>query len=260
MWLCGPCQAVSILCVLDILADSQSIVGLRTDEQFRSVTVEECETLCCARSWCKSFDYNLGDNHCNLADVDASHQFSQTTSSGSCECYNGMLFAVFPCVHAVQIAVLVVLLHIILVLFVLIVLVLLAVLIAVLVVALPLQFVLVLLIFLLKTKLMPAGDLYERAPMSTATPAALGPSGCAALLASIADRVNAECCGSHGDECGDGAPRTCSEECATVWMPFVTQCSSWLTDSMPTSHLNAVSRKCATTEFGKYKPGRARSR
>jgi hypothetical protein len=50
------------------------------NERFDGVTVEECEELCCARDWCKSFDYTTNEPmHCNLADVDATRNFGDVT-------------------------------------------------------------------------------------------------------------------------------------------------------------------------------------
>lgn len=57
------------------------------NEQMTGVTVEQCEAACCARDWCKSFDFTDTDNHCNLADVDATRQFGETTSDGNWALY-----------------------------------------------------------------------------------------------------------------------------------------------------------------------------
>lgn len=62
-----------------------ALVGHNSEKIFG--TPEECMAACCARSWCKSFDYiqstdtlDAGANHqsCNLADVDASTQMGST--------------------------------------------------------------------------------------------------------------------------------------------------------------------------------------
>ena len=50
------------------------------NERFDGVTVEQCEELCCARDWCKSFDYtSTAPMHYNLADIDATRNFGDTT-------------------------------------------------------------------------------------------------------------------------------------------------------------------------------------
>ena len=158
------------------------------NEQLRDVTVQQCEEACCARAWCKSFDYTDTDNHCNLADIDASRQFGETTSAGN-------------------------------------------------------------------------WVLYERPESSIAMlQPALGPSGCEQMLQDMSNDINDVCCGGHGEQCSDGAPRVCTEECATVWMPFAKQCSLWLSDNMGGSHLNDVTEGCERQQFGRYKPGKRRGR
>ena len=59
------------------------------NEQFRDLTVAECEDACCSRDWCKSFDYLdlAGQVHCNLADVDATRQFGDVTQSATWDLY-----------------------------------------------------------------------------------------------------------------------------------------------------------------------------
>lgn len=59
------------------------------NEQLRDLTVAECEDACCVREWCKSFDYlDIADQvHCNLADVDATRQFGDVTTSATWDLY-----------------------------------------------------------------------------------------------------------------------------------------------------------------------------
>eukprot|EP01052_Picozoa_sp_SAG31_P028361 SAG31_NODE_2730_length_5177_cov_2.436392_2_plen_462_part_00 len=174
-------------CERFVRVENSAIVG-HNNEQLRDVTVQECEAACCARAWCKSFDYTDSDNHCNLADIDASRNMAETTSRGN-------------------------------------------------------------------------WVLYEKpeSVISEQNTAALGPTGCADMLASISNDVNSECCGGQGDECSNGAPHSCSEECANVWLPFARQCSTWLDDN-GNAHLHRVTLRCENTEYGRYKPNRARGR
>jgi len=57
------------------------IVG-HNNENFNNKNVKECEKLCCARQWCRSFDFvgNVrGRGTCALSDVDVSHNGATTT-------------------------------------------------------------------------------------------------------------------------------------------------------------------------------------
>lgn len=98
-------------------------------------------------------------------------------------------------------------------------------------------------------------DLYEKpeAAIADAARPPLGAAGCASLLSDISGDVNDICCGGHGEQCSHGAPRTCSEECAAVWMPFAKQCSQWLGDQNQ-PNLMSVTTNCERQQFGKYKP------
>ena len=104
----------------------------------------------------------------------------------------------------------------------------------------------------------PAYDLYERHHLAAVTPA-LGPVGCSSDLASISEQVNAVCCGDAG--CDGGAPQTCSEECAALWMPFAKRCSEWLHQQSQNQNIGsadalaplmAVTTKCERTEYGRF--------
>jgi hypothetical protein len=88
----------------------------------------------------------------------------------------------------------------------------------------------------------------------------LGAAGCQSMLASISDDVNNVCCGSNGADCHGGAPRTCTEECASLWMPFAKQCSQWLSENTPDSNLMDVTTHCEIEQYGRYKPNKARGR
>jgi len=68
-------------------------------------------------------------------------------------------------------------------------------------------------------------NLYERHHLAAISPA-MGPVGCSADLASIAEDVSSVCCGEAG--CEAGAPQTCTDECAELWMPFAKRCSEWI--------------------------------
>jgi hypothetical protein len=57
------------------------------NEQLHDVDPADCEAACCARQWCKSFDYTARDRHCNLADIDASNQFGTTVQSEPWDLY-----------------------------------------------------------------------------------------------------------------------------------------------------------------------------
>ena len=152
------------------------------------MTVAQCEALCCARDWCKSFDYTSTDPmHCNLADIDASTNFGDTTRAGN-------------------------------------------------------------------------WDLYEKPSGVGMAAAPLGSAGCQAMLSSIAGDVNNVCCGGNGADCHGGAPRTCTEECASLWMPFANQCSQWLSENTANSDLMDVTTHCETQQYGRYKPNKARGR
>ena len=105
-------------------------------------------------------------------------------------------------------------------------------------------------------------DLYER-PVESIVEAAgpLGDAGCATMLGRLAQDINDVCCGGRGDECTDSAPRTCTEECATIWMPFAGQCSEWLRDTAGAdSPLIVVTALCEIQQLGRYKPGKRRGR
>ena len=53
-------------------AYGQGLIG-HNNEVLQHQTVEECSAACCARTWCKSFDYAKAetDHRCVLADADA---------------------------------------------------------------------------------------------------------------------------------------------------------------------------------------------
>ena len=78
-------------CITYTETASKALVG-HNSEQLTSVTVEQCEQACCARSWCESFDFIREDNvngapntgtvgHCNLADVSASQHHAALTTN-----------------------------------------------------------------------------------------------------------------------------------------------------------------------------------
>jgi hypothetical protein len=64
---------------------NRGIVG-HNNEQFNSKTVKECEALCCARDWCRSFDFvpqgTTDRGVCALADVDISTNAATNTKWG----------------------------------------------------------------------------------------------------------------------------------------------------------------------------------
>ena len=102
-------------------------------------------------------------------------------------------------------------------------------------------------------------NLYERPEDHMAKDAgALGAKGCSNLLTKKANVINGVCCGRNGKMCRRGAPRTCSEECASVWMPVSKQCSEWIKKSMPSMY--PVTKICEREEYGKYRPGRRKGR
>ena len=57
-----------------------ALVG-HNNEQLVGMTVDQCTAACCARNWCKSFDYIQQSQTCNLADVDSNTQFGTTTQN-----------------------------------------------------------------------------------------------------------------------------------------------------------------------------------
>jgi hypothetical protein len=57
-----------------------ALVG-HNNEQLVGMTVAQCTAACCARNWCKSFDYIQQSQTCNLADVDSNTQFGTTTQN-----------------------------------------------------------------------------------------------------------------------------------------------------------------------------------
>jgi hypothetical protein len=59
-------------------------------------SVQQCEVACCARDWCKSFEYDAKSSRCNLADVDASRQFADTISSTTWNLYERTTMAKVP--------------------------------------------------------------------------------------------------------------------------------------------------------------------
>ena len=97
--------------------------------------------------------------------------------------------------------------------------------------------------------------LYEKpeSAIADATHPPLGEAGCARMLADISGDVNDICCGGNGAMCSNGAPRTCSEECAAVWMPFAKQCSQFVSNQH-SPNLMDVTTNCERQQFGKYKP------
>ena len=104
--------------------------------------------------------------------------------------------------------------------------------------------------------------LYEKP--ATVTPgtavaagAPIGAAGCAAMLSSISDRVNHVCCPNGG--CDAGVPRTCSEDCSAIWMPFSQQCSEWIKGAS-VGALTQITSKCEKLEYGRYKPGSTHGR
>lgn len=69
----------------------RGIVG-HNSEVFTDRTVQECEALCCARDWCRSFDFlgmaggivpEGGTGQCALADVDVSTNQATNSEYGS---------------------------------------------------------------------------------------------------------------------------------------------------------------------------------
>ena len=63
----------------------RGIVG-HNNEVFTDRTVEECEALCCARDWCRSFDYlppGGASGQCALSDVDVTNNQATNTEWNS---------------------------------------------------------------------------------------------------------------------------------------------------------------------------------
>jgi hypothetical protein len=80
------------------------------------------------------------------------------------------------------------------------------------------------------------------------------------LCSAVSPRTSTMCAVME-DECTDSAPRTCTEECATIWMPFAGQCSEWLRDTAGAdSPLIVVTALCEIQQLGRYKPGKRRGR
>ena len=152
-------------------------------------TVKQCEAACCARDWCKSFDFKGAGrgSYCNLADLDASKNFADTTTAG-------------PWV------------------------------------------------------------LYERpeTSMKKDDKGSRTKDGCAKLLTSMSNKISGVCCGRNGKMCLHGAPRTCSEECASEWMPFAERCSEWVKATLP--NMAKVTQICEREEFGRFRKGRKKGR
>jgi len=64
---------------------NRGIVG-HNNEVFMGRSPEECQELCCARDWCRSFDYlppNAPTGQCALADVDVSVMQATNNEYGS---------------------------------------------------------------------------------------------------------------------------------------------------------------------------------
>ena len=64
---------------------NRGIVG-HNNEVFMGRSVEECQELCCARDWCRSFDYlppGAPTGQCALADVDVSVMQATNNEYGS---------------------------------------------------------------------------------------------------------------------------------------------------------------------------------
>ena len=64
-----------------------ALVG-HNNEDLADVSLEDCESACCARPWCKSFDFASGKQgpaakggRCELADMDASDEHGRTSPS-----------------------------------------------------------------------------------------------------------------------------------------------------------------------------------
>jgi hypothetical protein len=59
--------------------------------------------------------------------------------------------------------------------------------------------------------------------------------GCDAIMGTLgADgHLNDACCADPKSRCENGAPHSCSQACATLWMPFQKECSLWLLDQFP---------------------------
>ena len=53
------------------------------NEKLQGMTPQQCEVACCARSWCRSFDYiaSLAGGTCNLADVDSRTNMASTVQN-----------------------------------------------------------------------------------------------------------------------------------------------------------------------------------
>ena len=65
---------------------STGIVG-HNNEDLADVSLVDCEDACCARDWCKSFDFIAGPSgptakggRCELADLDASNDYGKVVS------------------------------------------------------------------------------------------------------------------------------------------------------------------------------------
>ena len=48
-------------------------------------------------------------------------------------------------------------------------------------------------------------------------------------------------------------PDTCSEDCASRWLPFVRQCSEWLKEQTP--DFSVITMACEREEYGRYRAG-----
>ena len=77
-------------------------ISAHNNEQMFGLSVEQCEAACCARAWCKSFDYTSSDSthpsglRCDLADVDATRQFADTVADPGWQLYERTSPAVLP--------------------------------------------------------------------------------------------------------------------------------------------------------------------
>ena len=77
-------------------------ISAHNNEQMFGLSVEQCEAACCARAWCKSFDFTTSDSthpsglRCDLADVDATRQFADTVADPGWQLYERTSPAVLP--------------------------------------------------------------------------------------------------------------------------------------------------------------------
>jgi len=62
------CEAFEDQCISNFFHTRNAAIPGHNREQLTDVTVDDCRAQCCARNWCKSFDYHKNEQKCDLSD------------------------------------------------------------------------------------------------------------------------------------------------------------------------------------------------